>query len=197
MYVPKSFRVDDRKKMENFIKENSFGILYSNGRNGPEANHLPFLLKENTLFGHMAKMNKQWETVQGEVLAVFPGPHAYISPTWYEEKDVVPTWDYAAVHVYGTFEPVHEGDELERILRESVDFYESAMPEPWKLETGSDYFKRSLKAIVGFKIGITRMEGKWKLNQNHKSERREKVVRQLEQRNDENSLNIAKMIKDI
>ncbi|HET7657751.1 MAG TPA: FMN-binding negative transcriptional regulator [Bacillales bacterium] len=197
MYVPKHFQVDEKEKLDAFIRSNSFGILFSNTESGPEANHLPFLLKDGFLYGHMAKINKQWEGLDGrEVLVVFSGPHAYISPTWYEEKDVVPTWNYAAVHVYGAFTPIHEGEELEWILRESVDFYEASMPQPWKVDTGSDYFKRSLKAIVGFKIAVSRVEGKWKLSQNHSSERREKVVRQLEKYEDDHSRQIAKLMKE-
>lgn len=195
MYTPKRFEVNDKEKLVEFIEANSFGILFSQNENGPVATHLPFLIKGDTLIGHMAKMNSHWQEVDKEVLVVFSGPHAYISPSWYEEEDVVPTWNYVAVHVYGEFTPIFEGEELEEILKDSVQFYESAMPEPWSIDSENDYYHRSLKAIVGFKIKITRMEGKWKLNQNHSQARQERVVRQLEKSKDANATAIADLMK--
>ncbi|HET7577976.1 MAG TPA: FMN-binding negative transcriptional regulator [Bacillales bacterium] len=195
MYIPKRFEVKDKETMTEFIRENSFGILFSQNGKGPVATHLPFLIKEDTLIGHMAKMNEQWKEIENEVLVVFSGPHAYISPSWYEETDVVPTWNYTAVHVYGEFTPVFEGEELEEILADTVHFYESSMPEPWKMDTQNDYYNRSLKAIVGFKIKITKMEGKWKLNQNHSRARQERVIRQLEKRKDPNARAIADLMR--
>lgn len=196
MYTPKRFEVNDKEKLIHFIKENSFGILFSQNDKGPVATHLPFLIKGDTLIGHMAKMNGQWKAIDNEVLVVFSGPHAYISPSWYEETDVVPTWNYTAVQVYGEFRPVFEGEELEGILADTVHFYESSMPEPWEMDTQNDYYNRSLKAIVGFKIKITRMEGKWKLNQNHSRVRQERVVRQLEKRQDPNARAIAELMRE-
>lgn len=87
MYTPKRFEVNDKEKLVEFIEANSFGILFSQNENGPVATHLPFLIKGDTLIGHMAKMNSHWQEVDKEVLVVFSGPHAYISPSWYEEEE--------------------------------------------------------------------------------------------------------------
>src|SRR4051812_5840105 len=108
MYVPAAFAEPDRGRLHEFIEAYSFGLLVSSHR-GPFATHLPFLLDRTagphgTLVGHMARANPQWHDLDGrEVLAVFSGPHAYVSPSWYEADDVVPTWNYVAVHARGTF----------------------------------------------------------------------------------------------
>lgn len=143
----------------------------------------------------MARANPQWQhAVSHTVLAIFSGPHAYISPTWYEAENVVPTWNFVAVHAYGIFHVVEEPPALLQIVRDFVCFFESSMPQPWTLNGESDYVERLLRQIVGFRIEITRLEGKWKLNQNHTEERREKVVVALQKQTDEDSLAIAVMM---
>ena len=97
-------------------------------------------------------------------MAVFSGPHAYVSPSWYEEEGTVPTWNYVAVHAYGTFHVVEDRDGLLDILRRSVTAYEGPRPEPWAFDESAPHVETMLKAIVGFRIEITRLEGKWKLS---------------------------------
>lgn len=197
MYVPPSFAEPDCKKLHDFVEAHSFGLLVTQSGQTSLASHLPFLLDrqagpQGTLVGHLARANSQWDQVGGdEVLAIFSGPHAYISPTWYAEDLVVPTWNYIAVHVYGRVTWIDDPTELLAIVKDSVQFYEQSLPQPWQFDAPPDFIDKLLKQIVGFRIEITRMEGKWKLNQNHPPERRERVIQALSQRLDDNSQGIA------
>jgi transcriptional regulator len=176
-------------------------LLVSQHEGEPFATHLPLLLDRTagphgSLIGHMARANPQWQSADGQhVLAVFSGPHAYVSPSWYESENVVPTWNYVAVHAYGTFRAVHDTEALLGIVSQYVDFFESSLLRPWKFDPTSDFSRKMIGAIVGFRIEISRLEGKWKLNQNHPRERREKVVRALEASGDELSQSVAELMK--
>jgi transcriptional regulator len=202
MYIPKHFAQTDPAVLFDFMRQHSFGMLCTLHEGEPFVSHLPFLLRtpegETTrLDGHMARANPQWCDANGqEVLVVFPGPHVYVSPSWYEADNVVPTWNYVAVHAYGTFEVVENHDELLAIVRDMVNRYEGAQPQPWQFQTESDYARGMLRQIVGFRIRINRLEGKWKLNQNHSEERRRKVVTVLEQRGDDDSRAIAALMQE-
>jgi len=185
MYVPAAFRETDPGKLFDLIEQYSFGLLVSQADDRPFATHLPMLLERSAgsqgrLIGHVARANPHWQTAAGQkVLAIFSGPHAYISPSWYESDNVVPTWNYVAVHVYGTFRAIEETGELLQIVGKYVDYYEAPLPRPWKFDPGSEFSQKLAQSIVGFNIEIERIEGKWKLNQNHPRERREKVVNAL------------------
>ncbi len=201
MYVPTAFAETDQGKLHEFIEAHSFGLLVSVRAGEPFASHLPFLLERDagphgTLVGHLARANPQWQELDGhQVLAIFSGPHAYVSPTWYESENVVPTWNYVAVHAYGTIRLVQDPAPLADIVQAMVRTYESGMPRPWSLDTSSEYFQKMVRAIVGFRIEITRLEGKWKLNQNHPPERREKVIRALEEYGDQDRREVAQLMK--
>jgi len=201
MYIPTAFREPDPEKLFDLIEQNSFGLLVSEHDGAPFATHLPLLLDRThaphgCLIGHIARANPQWQQAEGKpVLAVFSGPHAYISPTWYEARDVVPTWNYVAVHAYGTFRAIHDVDALLEIVGHYVEFFEGTMPSPWKFDATSEYARNMARAIVGFRIEISRLEGKWKLNQNQPRDRREKVVRALLASGDGSSQAIAALIK--
>src|SRR5262249_11766989 len=137
MYVPASFAETDTTRLHEFIRSHSFAILTSQGRDGLVSSHLPLLIvppaevgEHGTLIGHMARANSQWRDVQGDFLAVFSGPHRYISPTWYEDPGTVPTWNYIAVHVYGAFQVVEDSAALLEILRTSVHEFEGPRPTP-------------------------------------------------------------------
>jgi transcriptional regulator len=183
------------------IEQHSFGLLVSNIDGVPFATHLPLLLDRTVaphgcLIGHMARANSHWEQADGKTaLAVFSGPHAYVSPTWYEAENVVPTWNYVAVHAYGTFRAIHERDSLLQIVGQYVDYFEATLPDPWKFDPTNDYAKKMAGAIVGFRIEISRLEGKWKLNQNQPRDRREKVVAALRASGDEDSRSVAELIQ--
>jgi transcriptional regulator len=200
MYIPTAFIESDLAKLHDFIERNSFGILTSLQDGVPFATHLPFLLDRRTgpqgkLIGHMARANPQWQQAGGQtVLAVFSGPHSYISPTWYEAEHVVPTWNYVAVHVYGQLQVIEDPDGLLRIVEDTVQTYEQSMSQPWSLGGVDTFVERLLAQIVGFRINIDKIEGKWKLNQNHPVERRQKVVKALHERKTENATAIADLI---
>jgi transcriptional regulator len=201
MYVPASFRQSDLPILHAFIERYSFALLCSTGEDGtPFASHLPLLLDRpaaapGALVGHMARANPQWRHADGRpVLAVFSGPHAYVSPTWYEAEQVVPTWNYVTVHAVGVFRAVHDRNALLRIVQDTVAVYEGARPRPWQLGAPDDYLERMLRGIVGFRVELTGLEGKWKLSQNRPPEQRERVVRALREEGGEDARAIADLM---
>jgi transcriptional regulator len=202
MYVPPAFAERNLAKLHDFIEHNSFGLLVSQVNGRPFASHLPFLLERQTgpngtLIGHMARANPQWREAHGhDGLAIFSGPHAYISPTWYEAAQVVPTWNYVAVHASGPFQILDDIPSLVDIVKRSIKFYEQAMPHPWSFDASTTFAKRMLSQIVGFRLEIETIEGKWKLNQNHPVERRQKVIEVFGKADDENSQAIAAMMRE-
>src|SRR6185437_12968441 len=171
MYIPAHFLKTDLAELHDFIERNSFAMLVSQQGDGPLASHLPLLLERNA------------------------GPHGSFSPSWYEAERVVPTWNYAAVHVYGTFEAVHDAPALLGIVRSYVEFYERGAPRPWTFAERDDFIEKLTQNIVGFRIPIERIEGKWKLSQNHPADRRQKVIAALEGQGDENSRAIAALMR--
>ncbi len=173
MYLPASFRERDRERIFAIIEEHPFATLVVQGEDGLVGNHLPLLLardrgEHGTLIGHMARANPQWKAFArgGEVLAIFTGPHAYVSPSFYVDPLNVPTWNYVAVHAAGTARVFHEERELRPVLEQLVDTFERREPTPWRLDVPDDFLAELSKAIVGFEIPIARLEGKLKLSQN-------------------------------
>ena len=201
MYVPPHFAETDLGKLHAAIEQYSFALLVSRQGGEPFASHLPLLLDrdsgpQGTLIGHMARANPQWREAAGEpVLAIFSGPHAYISPTWYQAEHVVPTWNYVAVHAYGRLELIEDPAAVEAVLRRTVGVYEASQPSPWRLDESPEFVTRLVQQIVAFRIPIEQIEGKWKLNQNHPAERRQRVIAVLETRRDENSQEIARLMR--
>ncbi|MDY3554533.1 FMN-binding negative transcriptional regulator [Gemmata sp. JC717] len=202
MYTPPHFAEDDRDALHDLIERYSFGLLVSRVAGEPFATHLPFLLDRTagphgTLVGHMARANPHWHDLTAEpVLAVFSGPHAYISPAWYETEHAVPTWNYVAVHATGRAALVEDHTELLDIVRRSVSYYEAARPNPWALNESGPFVERLLPQIVGFRIEIERLEGKKKLSQNHPRERREKVIQALELDGSADGAAVAALMRD-
>jgi transcriptional regulator len=199
MYIPKMNEVTDKAKLFEFMRANSFAILVSNSESGNVATHLPLIVDEGRgsngyLVGHMARANSQWSAARGEVLVIFHGPHAYISPTWYGETGTVPTWNYATVHAYGKLTVLDDKAKTAKIVEDMVKIYESGMPNPWRVDDPQK-FQALLNGIVGFEIEITKLEGKWKLNQNHLLERRTRVIAALEHSCDDNSRAIAELMR--
>jgi transcriptional regulator len=206
MYVPAHFAPPDLDAVYAAIERYSFATLVS-AAGGLVASHLPLLLERPqkcdgtrsvpaTLLGHMARANSQWREAAGQpVLAIFAGPHAYVSPQWYEAEKVVPTWNYVAVHAYGRLELIQDPAAAEALLRRTVAHYEASQPRPWTLDEPPEFVERLTAQIVAFRIPIERLEGKWKLNQNHPEERRANVIAALENQGDENSREIARLMK--
>jgi transcriptional regulator len=200
MYIPPAFLESNLNTLHAFIERFSFGLLVSQVDQHPFATHLPFLLERDagpkgTLIGHTAKANLQCHRAGDQmVMAVFSGPHVYVSPTWYQSDNVVPTWNYVAVHAYGRLKLIEDPAALTDIVKRTVAFYERTMPQPWQFDDTSNFAQRMLTQIVGFRIEIETLEGKWKLNQNQPVDRREKVIKALQQRADENSTEVAMLM---
>jgi transcriptional regulator len=201
MYVPPSFARTDPAELFAFMEAYSFAVLASTRDGEPFATHLPLLLDRGggprgTLLGHMARANPQWHGLDGRpVLAVFAGPHAYVSPAWYESADAVPTWNYVAVHATGTFRLVDDPDAVTEIVSATVETYERNRPAPWKLDASAEYVHKLVGGVVGFRIAVERLEGKWKLSQNQSAARRASVAAALESSADADGRAIARLMR--
>jgi transcriptional regulator len=185
LYVPPLFRVEDRAALVDFMRSHAFATLVSSGEAGLHASHVPLLVDTDgdkvVLRGHVVRANGQWETMEGarDVTAIFHGPHAYVSPTWYANHPSVPTWNYAVVHAHGKARLTDEA-ELHEIITELSAHYEAGNKPPWKLsEQPAAYVSSMLGMIVGFEIEVERLEGKFKLSQNRPDEA-PRVIERLE-----------------
>ncbi|UOQ94789.1 FMN-binding negative transcriptional regulator [Halobacillus shinanisalinarum] len=199
MYIPKHFEIKDEKAIYEIIEENSFATLFSQHQGHPYATHLPLILdkEKRYLYGHFAKPNKQWRDIEEqEVLAVFQGPHCYISSSWYETNKAVPTWNYVAAHVYGKVEII-DGRQMMDSLHHMVSKYEDPNSSYQWDHLDAHFLEGQAKGIVGFKIEIDKIEGKAKLSQNHSPERLKLVISQLEQSPSEDEREIASHMKTI
>ncbi|MGE6398341.1 FMN-binding negative transcriptional regulator [Bacillus cereus] len=199
MYIPKHFTIQDEEKKYEIIEQNSFATLFSQHNGAPYATHLPLLLNRETLTlsGHFARPNEQWKDSENQqVLAVFQGPHSYISPSWYETNKAVPTWNYVALHVYGELEIVEDEQELIDSLQDLVHKYENPKSTYSLNDVDPNYMEGLSRGIVGFKIKINKIEGKAKLSQNHSVERRGLVIEELEKVGSEGSRGIARWMKE-
>ena len=200
MYIPEFNRQEDRSVVLAFMRANPFAIVVSTGDGVPFATHLPLLVKEAEdrviVRGHMAKANPHWKSMQAgqESLVIFHGPHAYISPSLYEIRESVPTWNYAAVHVYG--EPTLFSDEegLKEILHQMIDAFESSYMAQWS-ELSGEYRSRMMKHIVGFEIKAKRLEAKFKLSQNRTQGEQVRVMQSLSQSKDSNISGVAELMQ--
>jgi transcriptional regulator len=178
MYVPAHFKEDRVAVMHDAIRKYGFGTLVTFSGEELEASHLPLLLDPEpapfgTVVGHLARANPQWQRVKPDIeaLAIFLGPNTYITPSWYPTKQqngkVVPTWNYLAIHAYGTLTFFDDPAELRAHVSKMTDTHESPRAAPWALNDAPESFVQGmLRAIVGFKLRITRLEGKWKMSQN-------------------------------
>ncbi len=188
LYVPPHFRVEDRPALVAFVEANAFATLVSHGEGGLSVSHVPLLADEGDdgklrLLGHVARANEHWKGLEGadDVLAIFHGPHAYVSPSWYVNHPSVPTWNYAVVHAHGKARLMDEAGLHELLMRLSA-VYESGNPKPWRMsELPPAYVDGMLKMIVGFEIEVERLEGKFKLSQNRPTEI-PRVIDALEER---------------
>jgi transcriptional regulator len=177
LYVPRTFERTETGELLAFAAAHPFAVLVSDHNGEPFATHLPLLVERDTgaLVGHMARANPHWTALDGKpVLAIFSGPHAYVSPTWYEAENVVPTWNYVAVHATGTFRLLAEPDAV-RVLLDTVREYEGSGDGAWSPDAESAFFRGLVQGIVAFRVEVARWEGKWKLSQNQPPERRAKV----------------------
>jgi len=191
MYIPKAFREDDINTLHKLMREYSFATLITQHEGVPFATHLPFILDaqrgpNGTLLAHMARANPQWHHFASgqEELVIFQGPHAYISPSWYEVELSVPTWNYAVVHAYGIPRLIEDGEELYQLLKTLIETHEAQFEKPWPFQLPDDYLQKMMLGIVGFEIEITRLEGKFKLSQNRTASEREHIIAALQESRD-------------
>lgn len=188
MYIPASFAENESQILQDFMRAHSFATLVTTNDGEPFASHLPLMLdseigSHGALFGHMARANPQWQDLAAgaEALVIFQGAHAYVSPAWYEPHAMsVPTWNFTAVHAYGTARILSES-ELENALQQLTDEHEKSLSQPWKLELTQMMRERLLGAIVGFEITLNRVEGKFKLSQNRSEQDQRNVMEKLAQ----------------
>ena len=202
MYIPPAFREEDTAALHEMMRRARFATLV-NGTGGEiQATHLPLLLDSErgalgTLRGHVARANPQWRQFVGgsEALAIFLGPHAYVSPNWYETALSVPTWNYVAVHAYGTVRYFDDTEALTALLRETVRIYEYGQLNPWDMDAlPVEFVERLAGGIVGFEIEITRLEGKWKLGQNRSEADRRGVAQALSGSDDPLAREVARLM---
>ncbi|NAY90550.1 FMN-binding negative transcriptional regulator [Muricauda sp. JGD-17] len=195
MYIPHYYKNENLEEIRDFIKQNSFGILVNQLDGQPWASHIPLELEmndkgKNILVGHIAKANPQWKAFQEseKVLCIFNGPHTYISSSWYKEEEV-PTWDYIAVHVYGSIAIMDEADTMASLHR-LVYKYEKNSKEPVSLKDMSPKTLRQVKGVVGFQIEIEEIQAAYKLSQT-RPEDHPRIVSELNEKNDAASKAIA------
>lgn len=200
MYIPEFNRQEDRRAILTFMRANPFAILVSNADGLPFATHLPLLVDEAgdqiVLQGHMAKANPHWKSInQGEEsLVIFHGPHAYISPSLYEIRESVPTWNYAAVHIYGEPALFFDEDPLQQTLHRMINTFEASYMAQWS-EFSDEYRSRMMKHIVGFEIKAKRLEAKFKLSQNRTKGEQARVIQSLNQTQDSNISGVAELME--
>jgi len=174
MYTPKHFSAPNTAALHELIRTYSFATLIMTTGSGLEVNHLPLYLEDQgVLSGHLARANPLWQAVQAEqpVMAVFHGPHAYVSPSWYATKAqtgmVVPTWNYVVAHVRGTLRVIEDAHWLRAHLAALTAQQEAAFEQPWQLEDApAGFIDKLMQAVVGIEIEITQLKGKWKVSQN-------------------------------
>jgi transcriptional regulator len=181
VYIPEHFRNEDRATALAFMRANPFVILVSNTDDGPFATHVPVVIRESadhlTVRGHVAKANPHWRYLQSDpaCLMIFHGPHAYISPSNYDTREVVPTWNYGAVHIHGNATTYAETDQLLNMLHDLIPTFDATYEQQW--DTLSEaYRQRMLSHIVGFEIAVTKLEAKFKLSQNRTRNEQQHII---------------------
>ena len=195
--------------LQDFIGRNPLATLETLSSSGLIANHVPLLLDADPaphgkLIGHLARANNQWRDFDErvEALAIFTGPQAYVSPSWYATKaetgKVVPTWNYAAVHAYGALRVIDDAGWLRNLVGRLTDRHEGTRSQPWKVEDApAVYIQSQLKGIIGIELTVQRFEGKWKLSQNRPERDRQGTVRGLDETGDADAAALAKMMADL
>ena len=199
MYISKLYREEDRTRIMEFLKQNEFATLVAYDGEKPTASHLLMEVVEDgeKLFinGHMSKANPLWRTFESnpEVLIIFQGPHTYISPTWYNHVNV-PTWNYQAVHVYGSPRIVTGHEEYYMMLSRLVARHEGNTS--YRMETlPQDFVIDHMKGTVGFQVSVTRIEANYKLSQNRDDEDYHNIISRLKEREDEMSHAVAEAMR--
>jgi transcriptional regulator len=202
VYLPPAFTETRRELLLAHIERHDFGTLVTHGESGLIASQIPFLVDERDggvlLQGHLARANPQVGDfdIEREALVMFAGPHAYISPSWYEGGPAVPTWNYATVHAYGPARRIEDAGWLRELVRRLSDRHETREPAPWRMQDLPEpYVQSMLKGIVGVELAVTRLEGKFKLSQNRPAADRPRIIAALERRADADSCAVADLMR--
>lgn len=206
MYLPSQFEETRTEALHGLIRTHPFGLLVTHGDSGLTANPLPWLLDaapapHGTLRGHVARANPVWRAAAtSEVLVVFQGPQAYVSPGWYPSKaehgKVVPTWNYAIVQARGRLRAIEDAAWLHALVSRLTDAHEATMPRPWAVgDAPREFVEKTLGAIVGLELEITALTGKWKVSQNRPAADRDGVARGLEARDDPAARAMAALVR--
>jgi transcriptional regulator len=184
MYIPDIFINENQEEIKDFLQKNSFGILVNQTNGKLWATHIPLELDTNengkqVLYGHISKENPQWESFadNNKVLAIFSGPHSYISSSWYDHESV-PTWNYIAIHIYGTIKII-EGEAVIESLKKLVDKYEKNSKNPVRVEDLSKKTMMQTRGIVAFEIEIDEIQAKHKLSQNRDEKNYDNIISEL------------------
>lgn len=199
MHMPRHFREARRETLYALMDEHPFATVVMHTADGLAANHLPFERVGDALHTHVARGNELVKLDGAEVLVIFHGPQAYISPNWYPTKHEtgreVPTWDYAVVHVHGHLKVIEDAGWLRTLLDRLTERHEAGEPQPWQVgDAPDDHIEKSLRAIAGLEIAIERIEGKFKLNQNHPERNRLGVIEGLRRRHGSGDAELAALI---
>lgn len=201
MYIPENYSMTNQAEIHEFLRSHGFALLINQTLGKLWATHVPLMLDFKSdgtpyLLGHISKVNPQQEgfAENNEILAVFTGPHAYISSSWYDHENV-PTWNYIAVHVYGKIK-IHSHEEAVLGLKKLVDNYEKHSEKPIRIEDLSAKTMREARGIIGFEIEITAIQAQKKLSQNRDDFNYQNIISQLENQDDAQANAIAKAMKN-
>ena len=200
MYIPEIYKNENKAEIQQFLKENSFGILINQTQGRLCATHIPLELETRPdgteiLYGHLSKANPQWRGFleNDQVLAVFSGPHSYISSSWYDHENV-PTWNYVAVQIHGNIKIV-TGDAVIDSLKKLVNKYEKDQQNPVRIENLSDETMQQANGIIAFEIEITELHATRKMSQNRDQKNYENIITELEKINSHQSIDTAQEMK--
>ncbi|MEP7184988.1 MAG: FMN-binding negative transcriptional regulator [Rhodanobacter sp.] len=199
MYLPSAFQETRREALHGLIRDYPFASVVTQSASGLTVNHLPFELVGDCLHGHVARGNELAKLDGAEVLLMFHGPDGYISPNWYPTKHEtgreVPTWNYAVVNVHGRLRVIDDTVWLRQLLETLTTRHEASEPVPWTLDQApADHIQKMLRAVVGLEIAVDRIEGKFKLSQNHPARNRDGVLAGLQRRNAEGDASLAELM---
>jgi transcriptional regulator len=198
VYLPPLFAASNADAISKLVERHPFATLITPTAGEPHVTHLPLLVHaqpapHGTLVGHVARANPHWQHLAGRAsIAIFHGPHAYVSPSWYgEPAAMVPTWNYAVVHMHGVAALVDDAEGKRAIVEELTGRFESSRDAPWHLQLEGDRLNAMLGAIVGFRIAVTRVDAKFKMSQNRSAADRARVTAALATESDADAIATA------
>lgn len=201
MYIPSTNQMNDRPEIVDFMRRFSFATIISTKQGTPVATHLPFVTEDRegtlVLISHFARANDHWKYIENQtVLVIFTEPHAYISTAHYDKLLNVPTWNYVAVHAYGTVALMDGYEKTVAILEKTIDNYESAYQSQWN-DFPDEYKMRMSKGIVAFELTVSDLQAKQKLSQNRSESEKQRIMAALAQSEDTNGKLIADFMQKL